>query len=142
MRKLNPLDSRNWPLGHMVIAKVRGERIKGQHVERVSVTRVCLRLRDNTYLECGTHMLAPPTGLVWPYEKDDVMRALPGSWDRRVVKAHREGKPEPEFKPWIKPKEKPVAELPGLTEAERAKEDKRERARQRRLARKARGGKR
>lgn len=136
--KLNPLDVHNWPLGHLVVANVRGERIKGQAISRESITRICLRLRDGTYLECGTHMLAPPTGLVWPYETDDVMKVKSGSWDLRVVKAFRRGLPEPEFKPWLKPKEKPVAELP---EAERAKEDKRERARQRRLARKARGGK-
>lgn len=130
-------------LGHLVVANIRGERVRGQAVERIGASRICLRLRDGTYLECGTHMLAPPTGLVWPYEKDDVMKALPGSWDRRLVKAHRLGKPEPEFKPWIKPKERneQVASV-AITGADRIKDDKRERARQRRLARKARGGKR
>lgn len=83
-------------------------------------------------------MLEPPTGLVWPYERDDVHRALPGSWDRKEVRAMRRGKAVPVFKPWLKPKEKPVIEQ---SDEDRAKLDKRERARQRRLARKARGGK-
>lgn len=131
-------------MGHLGIAIIRGERIKGQLFSREGSARVCLRLRDGTYLECGTHMLAPPTGLVWPYENDDVAKALKDSWDRRWVHAYRRGLPEPQFKPWIKPRETPtlINIEPGMTEAERAKQDKRERAKARRLARKARGGKR
>lgn len=133
----NSLDVRNWPLGHLTVAIVRGERIKGQAVARVDRQRIRLRLHNGQYLECGTHMLAAPTGLVWPYENDDVHRVMPGSSDLTEVKAQRRGMTPPAFKPWIKPKEKPISELP-VAEAEKL--DKRERARQRRLARKARGG--
>lgn len=122
----------------MVIARLPSGKVKGQAVERVTDRRIALRLRDGTYIDCGTHMLAPPTGMPWPYEKDDVHRALPGSWDRKEVRAMRAGRSIPEFKPWLKPREKPVAEQSG---EDRTKLDKRERARQRRLARKARGGK-
>src|SRR6478609_1234702 len=148
IKSLDKLDARRWPLGHMAVMRdCHGKaRTKGQVVERNAYS-VTLRLRDGTYIFGGTSLLEEPTGLPWPYENDDKHKAFSWSWDMKVVKALRRGLPEPVFKPWVRPKESARAvtrsdgEQLSRPASSDPKEAKRERARQRRLARKARGGK-